>query len=249
MNKNIEVLEEIIDLLEGEKRKFYDLVNQNDFRIEEINSYLRELSKREDDDFKVFSPRNVENMHREQIEADASEREKYEKENAEYHKKIESLKGLIDKVNVVIGNLQIEAEKRQAGEYGENSGNNLSDNPIKSEKNNEVAGKENFGNNNTEQSYLNNNKNFAENNTDRIDIENNAEENSETGGDEKKNTDLDIVINERKQNIDIKNFTDEDNIERQHIAHQILNCVSFITPDAERAKIELTALARKIGEH
>ncbi|RKJ47035.1 hypothetical protein D7X98_01750 [bacterium 1XD8-76] len=161
MNNNIEVLEEVLDVLEDERKHFLDLVNQNEFRMEEINSYLRELSKSEDEDFKVFSPRNVENMHREQIEADVSEKKKYEEENKEYLKKISFLKKLIDKVNIVIANLQYEEEP-----------------DIPEENKNE----------------------------------------------------------------------DKDTLESDHIAHQILNCVSFIIPDADRAKVELTALAKKLSD-
>ncbi len=160
MNNNIEVLEEVLDVLEDERKHFLDLVSQNEFRMEEIDSYLRELSKSEDEDFKVFSPRNVENMHREQIEADVSEKKKYEEENKEYLKKISFLKKLIDKVNIVIANLQFEKDQ-----------------DIPEENKNE----------------------------------------------------------------------DKDTLENNHIAHQILNCVSFITPDADRAKVELTALAKKIS--
>ena len=161
MNNNIEVLEEVLDVLEDGRKHFLDLVNQNEFRMEEINSYLRELSKSEDEDFKVFSPRNVENMHREQIEADVSEKKKYEEENKEYLKKISFLKKLMDKVNIVIANLQFEKD----------------------------------------QDILEENKN-----------------------------------------------EDKDTLESDHIAHQILNCVSFITPDADRAKVELTALAKKLSD-
>ena len=161
MNNNIEVLEEVLDVLEDERKHFLDLVNQNEFRMEEINSYLRELSKSEDEDFKVFSPRNVENMHREQIEADVSEKKKYEEENKEYLKKISFLKKLIDKVNIVIANLQYVEEP-----------------DIPEENKNE----------------------------------------------------------------------DKDTLESDHIAHQILNCVSFIIPDADRAKVELTALAKKLSD-
>ena len=161
MNNNIEVLEEVLDVLEDERKHFLDLVNQNEFRMEEINSYLRELSKSEDEDFKVFSPRNVENMHREQIEADVSEKKKYEEENKEYLKKISFLKKLIDKVNIVIANLQYEEEPD---------------------------------------------------------------------------------IPEENKNVD------KDTLESDHIAHQILNCVSFIIPDADRAKVELTALAKKLSD-
>lgn len=120
MDKNIEVLQEVLDLLESGKRKFYDMVNQNDFRIEEINSYLKELSKNEEDDFKIFSPRNAENRHRDQIEADTVEKKKCQNENEEYKKKIEYLKLLSDKVNLVVQNLYIE------NEFEKKSGENLS---------------------------------------------------------------------------------------------------------------------------
>lgn len=163
MDKNIEVLEEVLDVLAEEKKKYYDLVNENDFKIEQINSYLRELSKKEEDDFKVFSPRSVDNIHREQIAADTSEKEKYEMENAEYQKKIEFLKNLMDKVNVVIKNLQMEREKEKQKQLEDES---------KSEK--------------------------------------------------------------------------TDHTDQEHIAHQILNCVSFIIPDAERARVELIAIAEKM---
>lgn len=181
MRENIEVLEEVLDVLEEEKRKVYNLVNQNEFRIEEINSYLRELSKKEDEDFKVFSPRNAENIHREQIEADTSEKKKYEEENAAYHKKIDALKVLIDKVNIVIGNLHVFEEKKE-----------------------ETAVE---------------NENIVE--------------------------DIGVV---NTDNIVEKDNFDRDKSERVHIAHQILNCVSYITPDAERAKIELIALSKKLME-
>lgn len=182
MDNNIEVLEEVLDVLEDEKKKFYNLVDQNDFRIEEINSYFRKLSEREDEDYKVFSPRNVENTHREQIQADKNEKKKYEEENAEYFKKIEFLKNLIDKVNVVIANLQSE---NKDGIKPEPTESDVSD----------------------------------------------GAENGEDDLYKKKMNEKDIDVIEG---------------EYRHAAYQILNCVSYITPDAERAKIELTALAKKL---
>lgn len=165
-DNNVEVLEEVLDVLEEEKKKLYDLMNQNDFKIEEINSYLQELSGRDEENFKVFSPRNAENTYREQIAEDTSVKEKYEAENAEYQKKIESLRVLSDKVNAVIENLQIE----------------------------------------------------------------------------KKNREQQIPVEEREHE------QQKYDSEKEHLAHQILNCVSFITPDAERAKVELTAIAEKLKQ-
>lgn len=192
MDKNIEVLQEVLDLLESEKRKFYDMVNQNDFRIEEINSYLRELSKNEEDDFKIFSPRNAENRHRDQIEADTVEKKKCENENVEYKKKIEYLKLLSDKVNVVIQNLHIENESEEESEE------NLSD-----EKNNKSSDPD-----------------------EKCTVEK-CEQQNETDDDKS------VVLNNLQ-------------LENAHFAHQILNCVSFIVSDAERARVELTAIAKKM---
>lgn len=198
MNKNIEVLQEVLNLLEEEKRKFYNLLDQNNFRIEEINSYLRELSKDEEDDFKVFSPRNAENRHREQIESDTVEKEKCEKENVEYKKKIEYLKLLSDKVYSVIHNLQIENETENKVDITEN---NI----------------ENFDVKNIELKDLNADDSGVEN--VRL-----------------KNTDA-------NENLNIENSAD---VENAHLAHQILNCVSFIIPDPERARVELTEIAEKL---
>lgn len=192
MDKNIEVLQEVLDLLESEKRKFYDMVNQNDFRIEEINSYLRELSKNEEDDFKIFSPRNAENRHRDQIEADTVEKKKCENENVEYKKKIEYLKLLSDKVNVVIQNLYIENESEKESEE------NLSD-----EKNDKGSDP-----------------------NEKYTVEK-CEQQNETDDDKS------VVLNNLQ-------------LENAHFAHQILNCVSFIVSDAERARVELTAIAKKM---
>lgn len=225
MKENIQVLEEVLDVLEEEKRKFYNLIRQNNFRIEEINSYLKELSKKEDEDFKVFSPRNVENIHREQIEADTSEMKKYEEENAVYNKKIEALKVLIDKVDIVISNLHV--LKKREEQYDDGL---LPD---------------------------------FETAEDTIDIEKKTGNDVSDDKGDKSTPDLDKKIKKLKDDKIEKNQTEineveedgaevdkekKNDLEKTHIAHQILNCVSYITPDAERAKIELTALSKKLME-
>lgn len=179
MNNNIEVLEEVLHVLDEERKKFLDLVSQNDFKIEKINSYLKELSNKEDEDFKVFSPRNVENVHKKQIEEDNIEKEKYERENVEYVKRMEALKALVDKLNIVIGNLQIEEENIEGMEMIEDK---------------------------------------------QLSITEDAEKISEK----------------------MENGVKEEIKDNLHIAHRILNCVSFLTFDTERAKRELTAIAKKM---
>ncbi len=173
MNKNVEVLEEVLEVLEAEKKNFYDLVNQNQFRIEEINSYLKELSKKEDEDYKVFSPRNIENIHREQIQSDVNEKKKYEDENIEFQKKIEFLKSLIDKVNIVIENLLT-----------------------------------------------------VENSVEKFESSNSVSEHCD------------------------ETYKELENIksENRHLAHQILNCITYIVSDTERTKVELNTIAKKMIE-
>lgn len=227
MNKNIEVLQEVLDLLEEEKRKFYNLVNQNDFRIEEINSYLRELSKDEEDDFKVFSPRNAENRHREQIESDTVEKEKCEKKNVEYKKKIEYLKLLSDKVYSVIHNLQIEDE---------------TENIINREAENSI---ENFDDKKSKDMGIYDsdaeNVKLKDMNADDSDAENvKLKDTDVDGSDAEKVKSKDTNTEEE---LDMENSID---VENAHLAHQILNCVSFIIPDPERARVELTAIAGKL---
>ena len=169
----MEVLEEVLEVLEAEKKNFYDLVNQNQFRIEEINSYLKELSKKEDEDYKVFSPRNIENIHREQIQSDVNEKKKYEDENIEFQKKIEFLKSLIDKVNIVIENLLT-----------------------------------------------------VENSVEKFESSNSVSEHCD------------------------ETYKELENIksENRHLAHQILNCITYIVSDTERAKVELNTIAKKMIE-
>ena len=77
------VLKEMIRELSEEKRSFDDKINKNLNRILEIDEYLKSIYDREDSDFKVFSPRNVENVYREQIEK--AKKEKYSLENENQH--------------------------------------------------------------------------------------------------------------------------------------------------------------------
>ncbi len=132
MSENLEILEDILDTLKIEQRKIQTLFNQNMFQIEEINSYLNELLTKEDDDFKVFSPRDVESIHKEQMEADEIKKKSYEKENEVYQEKLDFLEKLIDKLNLVIHNLLV--EERTVKE--ENVLNDKSE--VETEKNDEI---------------------------------------------------------------------------------------------------------------
>lgn len=171
MNQNLELLEDIYDVLETERKEIHTLLNNNLVEIEEIDSYLQDLSNKEDDNFKIFSPRDIESVHKEQIESDALKRKTYEEENINYKKRLTVLETLIDKMQKVIHNLK---EENKSGSQ-ENTGYN------------KQIGKE------TE--------------------------------------------------IESQSVPDLDNL---HIAHQILNCVSYLPLDIMRAKTELTGIAKRM---
>lgn len=156
MEKNLILLKEVESELNRQKKEIQELFNQNIFRIEKAESYLKDLTEKEADDFKVFSPRSIESVYKDRIEKETFEKDVCEKENKSYQEKINELESMIEKLNTVIRGLSLTTEK-------------------------------NMG-------------------------------------------DLQIYSNGR-------------------IANQIINCVSYITLDPERAKIELTALAKKILEN
>lgn len=56
-------------------------INENLMHISEIDEYLHSIYKQEDEDFKVFSPRNVEHIYKEDIENHKSSKYKLENDN------------------------------------------------------------------------------------------------------------------------------------------------------------------------
>lgn len=81
-----------IALMEAEDSLNRDL-KRNLSRISEIDAYLKLLHDQEEEDFKFFSPRNVEEIHKESIAIQKEEKKKLEEEN----------RGLYSKLNKVAG--------------------------------------------------------------------------------------------------------------------------------------------------
>ena len=98
MDEYIQILQEICDSNLRDKDELQSLVNQNLFQIEKINSYLKSLFEKEDPEFKVFSPRNIESIYDEQISINQSEKDKLEKQNISYYKKINVLEKQINQL-------------------------------------------------------------------------------------------------------------------------------------------------------
>ena len=170
MNEYIQILEKICDENIRNKSDLQSLVNQNLFQIEKIDSYLKSLFEKEDPEFKVFSPRNVESIYEEQIATNQKEKEELEKQNLSYYKKLNILEEQINQLSYVIDSLK----NIQFGPKPSNSVVNITSSDVSS------------------------------------------------------------------------NCTAHSNISSQHIAHRIMNCISYIDCDPERAKVELKAIAKKL---
>ncbi len=72
-----------VDAEELEKR-----VNENLLQISEIDEYLNSIMEQEDKDFKVFSPRNVEHIYREEIQKHKEQKYKLEIENRSLYSRL-----------------------------------------------------------------------------------------------------------------------------------------------------------------
>ena len=95
-------LKEMIRELSEEKKGFQEKLNKNLNRIAEIDSYLNSIYEKEDSDFKVFSPRNVENVYREQIEKAKQEKYSLENENQNFYRQVNRIEHYIENLQSVL---------------------------------------------------------------------------------------------------------------------------------------------------
>ena len=111
-NSGKELLSQVIDDLEEEKKEAQRKLNHNLDRISEINVYLKSLLDKEDSDFKVFSPRNVESLYSNQISDSNEEKNALELENRDYYAKINKLNSMLIKLNNLLsGDVTDESEE------------------------------------------------------------------------------------------------------------------------------------------
>lgn len=79
-----------IALLEEENNLNREL-KRNLLRISEIDAYLQLLHDQEEEDFKVFSPRNVEEIHKESIAIQKEEKSRLEAENRNLYSRLNKI--------------------------------------------------------------------------------------------------------------------------------------------------------------
>lgn len=92
------LLQDMRQQLAEEKAVYTAKINKNMDRIHEIDTYLQSIYDKENSDFKVFSPRNVETVYKEQIEQSKKEKYDLEKEN-------QSMFSIVNKYDRYINNL------------------------------------------------------------------------------------------------------------------------------------------------
>ena len=63
----LSILEELLDESLQEKKGIDDVIQKNLNRIAEIDSFINSIKNNEETDFKVFSPRSAESIHREEL--------------------------------------------------------------------------------------------------------------------------------------------------------------------------------------
>ena len=82
---------EINDILDDFKKECDEITKnilERENKVKEIDAYIDSLLSREDDDFKIFSPRNVESIYHDKIEQSRSEKEEIQGELKDlYHKR------------------------------------------------------------------------------------------------------------------------------------------------------------------
>ncbi len=111
MNNKKELITEVIGLMEEEKKTIQKSLNHNLDRIAEINVYLKSLLDKEDSDFKVFSPRNIESIYSDQIATCNREKNSLEAENKIYYSKINELNTTLDKLYIVSSDFHDEIDE------------------------------------------------------------------------------------------------------------------------------------------
>ena len=133
----LNVLKELYDNTFNTREEIQDMIQNNLNRLEEISVFLNSVEQSETVDYKVFSPRSVENIHRDKITEYKAEREKLQNSNNYYYEKLKvyekqltDIKQLIktisdDYKNLTILDIQEKERIRIARELHDSSLQNL----------------------------------------------------------------------------------------------------------------------------
>lgn len=120
---NYNSLNSILKEQRRELRKLEEEIQYNHLCMKEAESYVRSFIDSEPVDFKVFSPRNAENVHKDEIEKTNKEKESYEMRNQQLEERRDALRKQIKQIekilecrkhNLTVLNIQEEDRQRIA---------------------------------------------------------------------------------------------------------------------------------------
>lgn len=95
-------LKKILTEFQQEIEQITDKMESHRERIRDIDARLKVYHDAEPEDFKVFSPRNMEILHREEINAMKGEKAEYERQDRELEQRKEVLSGQAKKLEKVL---------------------------------------------------------------------------------------------------------------------------------------------------
>ncbi len=117
---NWEMLQDMLQDLRQDRDKIQESIQENLVRIQEADYYLQSIFNGEDTDYKVFSPRNVETLYKEEIEKNKSEKALCQKENIGLYHERNKLSSEIEKLEKIL-----QSEKQYSMDFTENARKNF----------------------------------------------------------------------------------------------------------------------------
>lgn len=101
----LSVLQNLYDSLLQDRKQVEKKLNDNVNRIEEINVFLDSVRDDPESDFRVFSPRSSESIHKDEIICLEKEKIKIEKENHSHYNKLNNLNSQIEDIEFLLKDL------------------------------------------------------------------------------------------------------------------------------------------------
>lgn len=108
-SKNV-ILKEIYSDLLDEKNSVQSLLDKNLYCINEIDKYLDSLYGKENSEFKVFSPRSLEVVYKDNIENNKAKKRSAELENQTYYKRLNKLDKYLAGLSSVLQSCEEDAD-------------------------------------------------------------------------------------------------------------------------------------------
>ncbi len=104
MEEAKEILEKLYDDFLKEKESVQKEVDNCRNKISEVNSYINSIMGMEDSDYKVFSPRNVENVYKDSLAEHKALKNKYENDYQNYLIKMERVETCLRRIEFLMLN-------------------------------------------------------------------------------------------------------------------------------------------------